>query len=143
MRNPARNKNRTDRAIKDWRQKITEQQASGQSPGEFCRQRNLCSTSFYAWRKRLGMKSPSPAPALESPALLPVVRNQGVLPGPLKPTASPGFLRLDPAGAANVVKNPAIEQISRVLWIDTPSGYRVAVNGGIGLAEVFGLLNAL
>jgi hypothetical protein len=139
---PPRNKHRTDNAVKNWRQKITEQQVSGQEPGEFCRQRNLCATSFYAWRKRLGMKSPLPAPVPGNPALLPVVKDQRVLPEPLKPTASLGFLRLDSSGAFSA-QDSTVEQRPRVLWIETPGGYRVAVNGGVGLVEVFGLLKSL
>ncbi|MEI7538981.1 MAG: hypothetical protein WCH05_10860 [Chlorobiaceae bacterium] len=133
MRNPARNKRRTDRALKNWRAKIEEQLASGQEPGAFCRQRNICSSGFYAWRKRLGMKGSVVEPVVKSPRLLP---------GALKPLPRAGFLRLDPAGAA-VLRDPEIEQHSRVMWIDTPGGYRVAVNGGVGLAEVFGLLRSL
>ena len=130
MNNPTRNKHRTVRAAKNWRAKIEEQQAGGQKPGAFCRQRSICSTGFYAWRKRLGMKGPASEP---------VVRNLRLLPGPLKPLSGAGFLRLDPAGA-EAVKDPLIERGPRVMWIETPGGYRVAVNGGVGLAEVFSLL---
>ncbi len=96
MNNPGRNNHRIDRAVKNWRAKIEEQQASGEQPGVFCRQRNICSSGFYAWRKRLGMKEPAPDP---------VMRGQSLLPGPLKPLPGAGFLRLDPAGAA-ILKNP-------------------------------------
>ena len=133
MNNPTRNKHCTERAIKNWRAKIEEQQASGQEPGAFCRQRNICSSGFYAWRKRLGMKGSVPDP---------VVRGQQLLPRPLKPLPGAGFLRLDPAGAV-VLKDPVPGQPLRVLWIETPGGYRVAVNGGVGLAEMFGLLKSL
>ena len=133
MNNPARNKHRTDRATKNWRAKIEEQQASGQEPGAFCRQQNICSSGFYAWRKRLGMKESAPEP---------VMRGQRLLPVPLRPLTGAGFLRLDPAGAA-VLKDPVPGQHPRVMWIETPDGYRVAVNGGVGLAEVFGLLRSL
>ena len=130
MNNPTRNKHRTDRALKSWRAKIEEQQTSGQNPGAFCRQRNICSTGFYAWRKRLGMKGSDSEPPVRSPRLLP---------GPL---SSAGFLRLDPAGV-EALKDPLIERGPRIMWIETPGGYRVAVNGGVGLAEVFSLLKNL
>lgn len=133
MRNPARNKHRTDCALKNWRAKIEEQLASGQEPGAFCRQRNICSSGFYAWRKRLGLKGSNAEP---------VVKIQQLLPVPQRPLPGAGFLRLDPAGAA-VLRDPVIEQRPRVMWIETPGGYRVAVNGGVGLAEVFGLLKSL
>ena len=130
MNNPTRNKHRTDRALKSWRAKIEEQQTSGQKPGAFCRQRKICSTGFYAWRKRLGMKGSDSEP---------VVRSARLLPGPLKSLSGAGFLRLDPA-STGVIKDHLIEFGPRVMWIETPGGYRVAVNGGVGLAEVFSLL---
>ncbi len=144
MNKATRKKSRTDRAIKNWRLQITEQQASGQEPGEFCRQRDLCSTSFYAWRKRLGMKSSTPASVPNRPALLPVVKDQYTLPQQQapRPLFGGGFLRLDPLATMNG-NVPVIGQQSRVLWIETPGGYRVAINGGVGLAEVFGMLKAL
>ena len=133
MNNPERNNHRTDRAVKNWQAKIEQQQASGEQPGVFCRQRNICSSGFYAWRKRLRMKGS---------ATNPVVRGQQLLPAPLKPVSGAGFLRLDPAGAT-VLKDPGIEQPPRVMWIETPGGYRVAFNGGVGLAEVVSLLKTL
>ena len=72
----------------------------------------------------------------------PVAKSSQLLPGPLKQQMGAGFIRLDPAGAS-VLKGPLIEQRTRVIWIETPEGYRVAVNGSVGLAEVFGLLKAL
>ena len=133
MNNSTRNKNRTDRALKNWRRMIEEQQASGQEPGAFCRQRNICSSGFYAWRKRLGMKRSNSGSVVKSPQLLP---------GALKSPPGAGFLRLAPAGAA-VLRDTGIDQRPRVIWIETPGGYRVAVNGSVGLAEVFGLLKVL
>jgi hypothetical protein len=119
--------------MKDWRAKIEEQQSSGEEPGEFCRQRNICSSGFYAWRKRLGMKGSSADP---------VMRSQRLLPEPLRRLSGAGFLRLDSADAG-VLKDPVAGQSPRVMWIETPGGYRVAVNGGVGLAEVFDLLKSL
>lgn len=133
MKNPTRNKTRTDRAVKTWHSKIKEQQASGLEPGAFCRERNICSSGFYAWRKRLGMKGSGADP---------VMRGQQLLPGPLRPLSGAGFLRLDSAGAA-VLKDPVSGQSPRVMWIETPGGYRVGVNSGVGLAEVFNLLKFL
>lgn len=133
MKNPTRNNHRTDRATKTWRAKIEEQQASGLEPGAFCRKRNICSSGFYAWRKRLGM---------ERSGADPVMRGQRLLPGPLRPLSGAGFLRLDSAGAA-VLKDTVPGQPPRVMWIETPDGYRVGVNGGVGLAEMLGLLRSL
>lgn len=79
--------------------------------------------------------------AMSTHALLPVVKGR-LLPAPLKSVPAAGFLRLDPEAAVGA-RTPGIEQCPRVMWIETPGGYRVAVNGGVGLAEVFGLLKAL
>ena len=38
-----------------WRKMILAQQASGLKPGEFCSKESICPTSFYTWRKRLGL----------------------------------------------------------------------------------------
>ena len=38
-----------------WREVVLAQKASGLEPVEYCRKEELCRTSFYAWRKRLGM----------------------------------------------------------------------------------------
>jgi hypothetical protein len=39
-----------------WRQALGECQSSGQSVREFCRQRDLKESLFYAWRLRLGRR---------------------------------------------------------------------------------------
>lgn len=39
-----------------WRQALGECQSSGQSVREFCRQRELKESLFYAWRLRLGRR---------------------------------------------------------------------------------------
>ena len=36
-----------------WRGLISEQRASGQSAAAFCRERGLCASQFYYWKKRL------------------------------------------------------------------------------------------
>jgi hypothetical protein len=36
-----------------WRERLAEQERSGQSVRRFCRERGLKEHSFYAWRKRL------------------------------------------------------------------------------------------
>jgi Transposase len=37
----------------EWRDRIAEQQRSGMSVKQFCKERGLTECSFYAWRKRL------------------------------------------------------------------------------------------
>ena len=36
-----------------WRGLISEQSRSGQSVAAFCRERGLCASQFFAWKKRL------------------------------------------------------------------------------------------
>ena len=44
---------RTKRTWTKWRRLIREQERSGQSVAEFCRERELHASYFFAWRKRL------------------------------------------------------------------------------------------
>lgn len=37
-----------------WRELISEQARSGQTVTAFCRERGLCRSYFFAWKKRLG-----------------------------------------------------------------------------------------
>jgi hypothetical protein len=47
-------------ATKDeqWRERIAEQERSGLSVKQFCKERELTECSFYAWRKRLRGQGP-------------------------------------------------------------------------------------
>ena len=45
-------------AADQWRERIAEQQRSGTSIKQFCRERGLAQHSFYAWRKRLQRSEP-------------------------------------------------------------------------------------
>jgi hypothetical protein len=47
-------------ATKDdqWRERIAEQERSGVSVKQFCKERELTEYSFYAWRKRLRKNKP-------------------------------------------------------------------------------------
>ena len=40
----------------EWRERIAEQQSSGLSIKQFCKQRGIAEHSFYDWRKRLREK---------------------------------------------------------------------------------------
>jgi hypothetical protein len=42
----------------EWAERIAAQQHSGISVKQFCKDQGLTEYSFYAWRKRLGKKSP-------------------------------------------------------------------------------------
>jgi hypothetical protein len=37
----------------EWRERIAEQERSGESVKQFCKERSLAECSFYSWRKRL------------------------------------------------------------------------------------------
>ena len=41
-----------------WRERIAEQERSGLSVKQFCKERDLTECTFYAWRKRLRKKEP-------------------------------------------------------------------------------------
>ncbi len=45
-------KRRTEAWAK-WQRVVAEQQQSGQGVAAFCRERNLCAASFFAWKQRL------------------------------------------------------------------------------------------
>ena len=45
---------RSRQARRKWQGLLTEQGRSGQSVAAFCRERQLCASHFYWWKKRLG-----------------------------------------------------------------------------------------
>jgi hypothetical protein len=45
-------------AADQWRERIAEQQRSGMSVKQFCKQGGFSQYSFYAWRKRLRKQEP-------------------------------------------------------------------------------------
>src|ERR1044071_740567 len=52
-----------------WRERIAEQERSGLSVKQFCRERGLTECSFYAWRKRLRKREPVRFALVERAAL--------------------------------------------------------------------------
>ena len=47
-----------NRKADDWTERIAEQQRSGLSARQFCKEQGLTACSFYAWRKRLQETGP-------------------------------------------------------------------------------------
>ncbi|MBF0505181.1 MAG: hypothetical protein HQL14_08825 [Candidatus Omnitrophica bacterium] len=96
-----------------WREVVLAQQTSGLKPGEFCSKENICSTSFYTWRKRLGL-----IPAMDT----------GALAGSKTGNGSQGFIQV----------RPPHEEVSKSIRIELPNGYRVAVDyiGEAGLKKI-------
>ena len=45
---------RSKQARRKWQGLLSEQGRSGQSVAAFCRERQLCASHFYWWKKRLG-----------------------------------------------------------------------------------------
>lgn len=123
---------RSNVAILSWRETVLAQQAGGQTVSEFCKKRGISACSFYAWRKRLGMNNPVAGPE----ALRKTVQ------GAANRNVSSGFLRLNPdmvvAGVRTI--NKPSQMPGRVLWIDTPGGYRISVDEGVELAGVVDIL---
>jgi len=109
-----------------WRKIILAQQASGLKPGEFCSKENICLTSFYAWRKRLGLVPEAPTSALQPDA------------GDEKPVPDHG-----PKGFMQVT--PPYIEASRGIRIELPNGYRVAMDdvGQDGLKKLLELLRCM
>ena len=48
----SKSRKRTHRTPQQWQRLITEFEAGHQGPEEFCRNRQLSSTTFYKWRKK-------------------------------------------------------------------------------------------
>lgn len=74
-------RNRIRRSQAQWRQLIQEQQNSGESIAEFCKQRNLCESRFYIWRKQLVAEAneSSAAPFIEYPTHSPASPEPAIL----------------------------------------------------------------
>ena len=53
-----------------WRLRLRRQAASGLSIAAFCRREDVCSASFYAWRRRLA--TPPPAVRPDPPLFVPL-----------------------------------------------------------------------
>jgi hypothetical protein len=67
----------------EWRERISEQERSGLSVRQFCKERELAEHSFYAWRKRLRKQEPvrfalvERGPAPQEPTALELVLASG------------------------------------------------------------------
>ena len=62
-----------------WRERIAEQERSGLSVKQFCKERGLTEYSFYAWRKRLREKQPVRFALAERPGQRPEPPTEAVL----------------------------------------------------------------
>ena len=111
------------RTQRRWRKMVLAQQASGLNPGAYCSKENICPTSFYAWRKRLGMKQESGAIAL-----LGAKNCESRDP-------SMGFMQVRPPETATI----------GTIRIEMPNGYRVAMDdvGQDGLKKLLELLQCI
>ena len=49
---------RSKQARRKWQRIVSEQGRSGQSVAAFCRERKLCASHFFWWKKRLGAEWP-------------------------------------------------------------------------------------
>ena len=47
---------RSKQARRKWQGLLSEQERSGESVAAFCRERQLCASHFYWWKKRLGAR---------------------------------------------------------------------------------------
>jgi|BogFormECP03_OM3_1039632.scaffolds.fasta_scaffold00374_3 hypothetical protein len=60
------------RGPEEWRQIIDVQQTSGMTVARYCRERGITECSFYNWKKRLRVASPSRPKHLPTPAFVEV-----------------------------------------------------------------------
>jgi transposase-like protein len=100
-----------------WRHAIADQQASGRTVRDFCRDRQLAETSFHHWRRELRQRDAAAAPRTAPPAFVPVT----VVPGPSAP---------------NTTCTP-----NAIIEVRCPSGHVVSVTG-IPLCELFAALDS-
>lgn len=125
---------RKEKAANRWRRVVGEQGSSGQDVSVFCRERGICSCSFYAWRKRLGLK-------------------KGFVDGKRRSSVNVtgGFQRIDADGDGkdggqdfSVPKGPTavMETGCSIL---TPNGYRVDAGccDAQGLRQILAVLRTL
>ena len=94
------------RTQRRWRKMVLAQQASGLNPGAYCSKENICPTSFYAWRKRLGMKQESRGTTL--------LRTENCE----SRDPSKGFMQVRPPETTTI----------RAIRVELPNGYRVAMD---------------
>ncbi len=83
-----------------WQRRISKQQGSGLSIGEFCRREGISQGSFYAWKRKLGRRDTArPVPQRGSAARRQRIGTEEVPSG--KPGASPaaGFVQIPLAAA--------------------------------------------
>lgn len=64
-------------ALAKWREIIERQRASGLSVGAFCRRDAIAESSFFAWRRRLGVAQP--AAAFVEAKITPALRTTGAI----------------------------------------------------------------
>lgn len=98
-----------------WRHAIADQQSSGRTVRDFCRDRQLTETAFHHWRRELRKRDDARS---ATPAFVPVT----VVPGPSAPNTT-------------CTPNTTIE-------VRCPSGHVVSVTG-IPLCELFAVLAGL
>ena len=87
---------RTHRTPQQWQRLITEFEAGDQGPEEFCRNRQLPSTTFYKWRKKFRDGETAVGNGSAGPSLVDFVE----LP-PVSPKASPAAPVPTPASASD------------------------------------------
>ena len=76
--------NKTEQRREQWRERITQQESSGQSIRAYCRGRGLAEHAFYGWRQRLRKENTAvrfalveTRPAEESPMPIEVILASG------------------------------------------------------------------
>ena len=110
---PMTQRERSNQARRKWQRLVSEQGRSGQTVAAFCRERKLCVSHFFWWKKQLGasalgkflevkLATAAPAPgAVGDPRVEVVLKNGRSL------RVGPGFDRELVRALAAVLESPA------------------------------------
>jgi hypothetical protein len=95
-----------------WRERITSQQASGQSIRVWCRENNHHEHAFYWWRARLGLSPKSAAKRTQRRPLKPLRFAEVVV---HRAAAEPMRLRLGGGRELHLPASMAIESVAKLV----------------------------
>jgi hypothetical protein len=112
----------SEMAADAWRERITTQQASGQSIRAWCREHSLPEPAFYWWRRRLGLgpklrikRSPRRAAVKSLKFAEVVVDRAGAAPSTSSGQAEPMCLRLGGGRELLLPASMPLQQVANLL----------------------------
>ena len=99
--------------IKHWQSLFTQQQNSGLSISDFCKQQQFATSTFYAWKKRIAKIDGNKPPATQKQQLIPLLIED------------------------------APEQLTSLLKLTTPAGYQLEFDERLPHQKLNGILSIL